>query len=157
MDKLKIGIAGCGKISHFHRVFIDSYPNATLCAVADKDEHALREMSEQYGIRNCYTNIEEMIEQESTDVVHIATPPQTHAALAAASIERNNHVFVEKPVTTDHATAVKLYDMALRNNVRICVDHNHLFDPWMLEAKDVLRDSYSDISYVESYCGINPD
>jgi 2-alkyl-3-oxoalkanoate reductase len=158
MNKLKVGIAGCGTIFHYHRAFIESYPEATLCAIADKDEKALKKMSEMYGIRNCYTDIGEMIEKESTDVVHITTPPQTHAALAEAAIDRRNHVFIEKPMTLDHASAVKLYAMAETNDVRVCVDHNHLFDPWMLQAKDVLKDlNPDDITYVESYYGINPN
>jgi predicted dehydrogenase len=51
-----------------------------------------------------------------------------------------NHVFVEKPLTLDHGSAVRLYDIAAQNGVRLCVDHNHLFDPWMLKAKEVLKD-----------------
>ena len=34
-----------------------------------------------YGIEHCYTDLEEMIRTECTDVIHITTPPQTHAAL----------------------------------------------------------------------------
>ncbi|MHB8108966.1 MAG: NAD-dependent epimerase/dehydratase family protein [Syntrophorhabdaceae bacterium] len=158
MDKLKVGIAGCGTIFHYHRAFIESYPDAVLCGIADKDEKALKKMSEMYGIRNCYWDIEEMIEKQATDVVHITTPPQTHAALAEAAINRGNHVFIEKPMTLDAATGAKIYDMAAKNDVRVCVDHNHLFDPWMLQAKDVLKDlDPNGITYVESYYGINPN
>ncbi|MBP1748368.1 MAG: hypothetical protein H6Q52_907 [Deltaproteobacteria bacterium] len=158
MDKLRVGIVGCGTIFHFHHAFVQSYPNAILCAVADRDEKALEKARRTYGIQNCYADLEEMIDKESIDVVHITTPPQTHAALAETAIKLKNHVFIEKPMTLDHPTAKKLYDMAAKNNVRLCVDHNHLFDPWMLQAKDVLKDLRSeDISYVESYYGINPN
>ncbi len=158
MDKLRAGIAGCGTIFHFHHAFIQSYPNAILCAVADRDEKALEKARTVYGIQNCYTSLEEMIRKESTDVIHITTPPQTHAYLADIAMNLKNHVFVEKPMTLDHETARRLYDIAEKNDVKLCVDHNHLFDPWMLQAKDVLKDLRpEDISYVESYYGINPN
>lgn len=158
MDKLRVGIAGCGTIFHFHHAFIKSHPNAVLCAVADRDEKALERAHKEYGIHNCYTDLEEMITRESTNVVHITTPPQTHASLAEAAIRLKNHVFIEKPMTLDHTAAEKLYDLAEKSEVKICVDHNHLFDPWMLQAKDVLKGLRpEDISYVESYYGINPN
>ncbi len=157
MDKLRVGIVGCGTIFHYHQAFVRSYPGATLCAVADRDEKALRKASGEYGIANCYRDLEEMVRAEATDVIHITTPPQTHAALAESALNLKNHVFVEKPMTLDHRSAVRLYDVAAGNGVRLCVDHNHLFDPWMLKAKEVLRDlSPQDVTYVESYYGINP-
>lgn len=157
MDKLKVGIVGCGTIFHYHYAFIEAHPGATVCAVADRDEKALRMVSDRYGIKNCYGDLEEMIRKEATDIVHITTPPQTHAALAEAAMNLGNHVFVEKPMTTDHASAAKLYNVAAQKGVKLCVDHNHLFDPWMLKAKEVLKDlPPEDITYVESYYGINP-
>jgi nucleoside-diphosphate-sugar epimerase/predicted dehydrogenase len=157
MDKLRVGVVGCGTIFHHHQAFIRSYPGATLCAVADRDEKALKRAGDAYGIANCYGDLEEMIRAEATDVIHITTPPQTHAMLAEKAMNLKNHVFVEKPMTLDHKSAARLYDIAGHNGVRLCVDHNHLFDPWMLKAKDVLKDLRpGDITYVESYYGINP-
>ncbi|OPY05232.1 MAG: 3 beta-hydroxysteroid dehydrogenase/Delta 5--_4-isomerase [Syntrophorhabdus sp. PtaB.Bin184] len=157
MNRLRVGIVGCGTIFHHHQAFIRSYPGAVLCAVADRDEKALRKASEAYGIANCYGDLEEMVRAEATDVIHITTPPQTHASLAERAMNLKNHVFVEKPLTLDHGSAVRLYDIAAHNGVKLCVDHNHLFDPWMLKAKEVLKGlSPEDVTYVESYYGINP-
>ena len=158
MNRLRVGIVGCGTIFHHHQAFIRSYPGAALCAVADRDEKALRKASEAYGIANCYGDLEEMVRAEATDVIHITTPPQTHASLAERAMNLKNHVFVEKPLTLDHGSAVRLYDIAANNGVKLCVDHNHLFDPWMLKAKEVLKGlSPEDVTYVESYYGINPN
>ncbi|OPY02998.1 MAG: 3 beta-hydroxysteroid dehydrogenase/Delta 5--_4-isomerase [Syntrophorhabdus sp. PtaB.Bin047] len=157
MDKLRVGIVGCGTIFHHHQAFIRSYPGAILCGVADRDEKALKKASDVYGIANCYSDLEEMARAQATDVIHITTPPQTHAMLAERAMNLKNHVFVEKPLTLDHGSAVRLYDIAAQNGVRLCVDHNHLFDPWMLKAKEVLKDLRAgDVTYVESYYGINP-
>lgn len=158
MDKLRVGIAGCGTIFHYHHAFVKSHPNAVLCAVADRDEKALEKARTVYGIRKCYTDLEEMIKKEFTNVIQITTPPQTHAPLAQKAMELGNHVFIEKPMTLDHDAGRQLYNIAEKNGVKLCVDHNHLFDPWMLQAKDILKSlNPGDISYVESYYGINPN
>lgn len=156
MSKLRVGIVGCGTIFHHHYAFIQSYGKATLCAVADKDEKALEKVRSLYGIEHCYTDLEEMIRKEGTHVIHITTPPQTHALLAKTAFNLRNHVLIEKPMTLDYQSALKLYDLAQENGVKLCVDHNHLFDPWMLKAKEVLdKMRYEDVVYVESYYGIN--
>lgn len=156
MSKLRVGIVGCGAIFHYHYNFIGDYKDATLCAVADKDEKALGKVAQMDGSLAMYTNLEEMIEKEKTDVIHITTPPQTHAPLAETALILKNHVFVEKPVALDYENASKLFEVARENGVKLCVDHNHLFDPWMLRARDLLnRLNFEDIVYVESYYGIN--
>jgi nucleoside-diphosphate-sugar epimerase/predicted dehydrogenase len=156
MAKLKVGIVGCGTIFHYHYAFIRSHGGATFCGVADRDEKALKKIRDMYGIEHCYTDLEEMIRTEGTDVIHITTPPQTHAALAETAIRNKNHVLIEKPMTLDYGSAARLYDLAKENNVSLCVDHNHLFDPWMLKGKEALKElKYEDIVYVESYYGIN--
>ena len=156
MAKLKIGIVGCGTIFHYHYAFIKNYEGAVFCAVTDRDEKALKKIRDMYGIEHCYTDLEEMIRTEGTDVIHITTPPQTHAALAETAIALKNHVLIEKPMTLDYESAARLYDLARENNVSLCVDHNHLFDPWMLKGKEALKGlKHDDIIYVESYYGIN--
>jgi len=156
MEKLRVGIVGCGSIFHYHRKHIASYPQAELVGLADQDEKALRENGAIYGIKNTYTCLEAMIARERTNIIHITTPPHTHAALVEKAIALKNHVFVEKPFTLNANDAVRLLDLAEKNNVRLCVDHNHLFDPWMLQAKAALSNlKQDDIVYVESYYGIN--
>ena len=62
-------------------------------------------------------------------------------------------------MTLDYESAARLYDLAKEYSVSLCVDHNHLFDPWMLKGKEALKGlKHEDIVYVESYYGINaPD
>ena len=156
MQKLRVGIVGCGSIFHYHYNFIKTYTNADVVAIADRDEEALRKASTLYGLKNTYTELEEMIRKENTNVIHITTPPQTHASLAETAMLLKNHVFVEKPVALNYQEAFRLFEVAKKNEVRLCVDHNHLFDPWMLKARNVLNKlNKSDVIYVESYYGIN--
>lgn len=156
MAKLKVGVVGCGTIFHYHYAFIKGYEGAVFCGVADRDQKALKKIRDMYGIEHCYTDMEEMIRTENTDVIHITTPPQTHPALAEKAISLKNHVLIEKPMTLDYPSALKLYGLAREHNVKLCVDHNHLFDQWMLKGKEALKGlKHEDIIYVESYYGIN--
>mgnify|MGYP001806384393 CR=1 FL=1 len=63
------------------------------------------------------------------DAVVVTTPPDSHAEIAVAALDRGLPVFVEKPLALrpDQARAVR--DAALRTGVPVVVDHIHLFSP----------------------------
>ena len=108
MNKLKIGVIGCGYWGpNLIRNFIE-IPNATMEAVADLDEQRLNH------IRTCYPQIPHITREYrdlfelGLDAVVISTPPQTHFALAKQCLKHGLHVLVEKPLTTTSDDARKL-------------------------------------------------
>jgi predicted dehydrogenase/uncharacterized protein YbjT (DUF2867 family) len=46
------------------------------------------------------------------DVIHVLTPPHTHAAIATAALEAGCHAFVEKPLATDPEDCTRLAALA---------------------------------------------
>jgi predicted dehydrogenase len=66
------------------------------------------------------------------------TPPQTHADLAIAAMEAGVHVLVEKPMSATLEEADRMIETAQRMGVQLCVDHNRLFDPVVLKAKQMI-------------------
>ena len=53
-------------------------------------------MAEQYGGR-AYENLEEMLEKEQPEVLHICTPHYLHVPMAELALEKGIHVLMEKP------------------------------------------------------------
>jgi 2-alkyl-3-oxoalkanoate reductase len=156
VNKLRVGIVGCGTIFPFHYKYAASHPEAMVCGVADTNEKALQKARELFGVPKTYSSLEEMIRKEETEVIHITTPPQTHASLVEKAILMGNHVLVEKPLALNYPDSVRLFELAEKNRVKVCVDHNHLYDPWMEEARRIISGfDREEIVYVESYYGIN--
>ena len=136
--------------------FAREYPNAQLVGVVDRDLRKAKACADRYGITGVFGSIAELVGQAAPDVIHIVTPPRTHAALAREALKANCHVLIEKPLALDLKEAAALYDLAERQGVALCSMHNHMYDPWMERARELLSDgSVGEIMNVESYYGLN--
>ncbi len=73
-------------------------------------------MAEQLGTRAAvpfsHTDLQVMLERERLDVLHIATPPASHVAIARAAFAAGCHLFMEKPFALDAIGAQQIIDAA---------------------------------------------
>src|SRR5207253_2727644 len=63
----------------------------------------------------------------SIDAVFLATPARTHAALTCQALEAGCHVFVEKPLALDAASAARAVDLGRRADLEVFVGYVYLF------------------------------
>ncbi|MFQ5601687.1 MAG: SDR family NAD(P)-dependent oxidoreductase [bacterium] len=152
--KLNVGVVGCGNIANVHLMFLKKFENVGNITVADPKEAALKNTSKKFKISRTYHSYREMFQQEQLDVVHILTPPQFHAEIAAEAAKQGLHILVEKPMALDASQAEGMALAARENQVKLCVVHNHLFDKVMIKAREILaQDLLGRITYIESWYG----
>ena len=90
-------------------------------------------------------------------VVHVVTPPATHAKLAIAAMQGGANVLVEKPMAMRVADCDRMIAVARENGRRICVDHNRLFDPVINKVRAFVESGrLGDVVSVEAHQGVNP-
>ena len=98
-----------------------------------------KQLGERFGISGCFSDLEEMLQSRSPDVVHITTPPQSHCLLAKQCLESGSHVYVEKPFTTMASEAESLIELAESCGLKITVGHNYQFTLEMLEMRRLVK------------------
>jgi predicted dehydrogenase len=153
---LKVGIVGCGQIAAVHIPYIQSRPGARIVGVTDPDSRRAAETAARFGIPVACRTLAELLETQRPDVVHVLTPVQTHGPLAIEAMEAGCHVLVEKPMAIDLGEAEAMEATARRAGVKLCVDHNHLFDPAMAEAREqVRRGAIGELVYAETFEGFS--
>ena len=98
MAKVRVGLVGCGFVSHLHmyayqRVYgID----AEVRAVAARGD-AVVDFAKKYKIGTVHRNFRDLIAGREIDVVDICTPPNLHAAMIVEAMQAGKHVICEKP------------------------------------------------------------
>ncbi len=63
------------------------------------------------------------------DVVHVLTPPSSHASIVLRALELGCHVLVEKPLAVEVEDCERIAAAAEEKGLQVCVNHSLLFDP----------------------------
>jgi predicted dehydrogenase len=128
---LKIGIVGIGKVaSNYHIPAYRMIKGVTVTAICDNDASAVDKAAKKFGIDKTYSDLDEMLENESFDFVDICTPIFTHYEYSTKCLNKGVNILVEKPfvLTTNQATELK--ELAKKRNAEICLTMNYRFkDP----------------------------
>src|SRR4051794_17509317 len=72
---------------------------------------------------------------DSTDVVSIATPTETHAEIACAFLEKGVHVLVEKPIALTLDQADQMIAVAESSGAKLMVGQLERFNPAMVALR----------------------
>jgi predicted dehydrogenase len=136
--RLAVALIGCGRIAHVHQQYLAGIPEAELVAVCDADAQARSTMSQRAAVP-AYGSVEELLRCAAPQVVHVLTPPSTHAPLALEALEAGAHVFIEKPMALRTADADALVATARRRGLVVTADHNRWFDPVVRRARAMLE------------------
>jgi predicted dehydrogenase len=92
---LKAGVVGAGVFGGYHANKYASLPGVAFVGVLDLDPERGGALAEKLGVR-AFTDPDAFLAE--LDVVTIASPAFSHAAVARAALERGVHAYVEKPV-----------------------------------------------------------
>ena len=149
-------LVGCGVIADAHLRILKRMEHAKVLALCDVNRESALALAKRYGVPRTYSDVAEMIDAETPGVLHILTPPGSHARYAELAAAQGCHVLVEKPMAMDAAEARRMADSAAERGVRLCVDHNHLFDPVVVRARRIIESgALGRILWVDSYYGFN--
>jgi predicted dehydrogenase len=139
---LRVALVGCGKIADQHVQAINRISDCKIVALCDRELLMAKQLGERFGISKCFSDLGEMLQSTSPDVVHITTPPQSHYALARECLEAENHVYLEKPFTVTAEQAESLIQLAERKNVKITAGHNLQFTLEMIEMRRLIKKGF---------------
>lgn len=153
---LKIAIIGCGKIADGHVEQIRAIGRGEVVAVCDREPLMVEQLAVRMGIPGRYTDAEAMIQACRPDVVHIATPPESHVALACLALKAGCHVFVEKPFALTAADAQIILEAARVAGKKVSVNYLYNFEPPGLELESLLaKRALGDIVHLDTLYGYN--
>ena len=136
MKSLRTAVIGCGGIAQTHAEVLSTQATAQVVAYADVKLERAKALAKKYG-GNAYGSMEELLDREQVDVVHLCTPHPLHTPMAQLAAERGIHVFSEKPPAVNEAQWEAF--AALENSrVRIGVCFQNRYNVGTQFLKDLL-------------------
>jgi predicted dehydrogenase len=104
---MRAGIVGTGFIARVHEIALQAI-GVEVAAVAG----STRDKAEAFGAGSPYASVDELLESERIDVLHVCTPNDVHAEQALAALTRGVHVVCEKPLAVSTDEAEQMIDAA---------------------------------------------
>ena len=138
MDKLRVGIVGCGLIGNKRAKVIIHDSSAELCCVADTNyanAHRLIQESDDKHIR-AYIDYREMFQKESLNIVIVAVPNKYLKDVVMEASDRKAHVLCEKPLGRNILESQEMVQAALRNGNVLKTGFNHRHHPAIWKAHE---------------------
>jgi predicted dehydrogenase len=132
--KTRAGVAGAGLMGLWHAKNIVR-AGGELAVVYDVDQSAAQRLASRFNSARASASLEDTLEREKIDVLHVCTPLSTHFAIASAALSRGIHVLVEKPLTLHCAETERLYELAAKHRVLLCPVHQFPFQPGVQRAR----------------------
>ena len=135
---LRVGLVGAGYISEFHARAIQRVPNTRIIGIADVANSRAAALATRFSIPKAFATMDAMLD-EGVDVIHILTPPDTHARLAITALKNGCHVLVEKPLAMNTEEVDSISAAAAVANKSVCVNHSMLYDRFVSKALSLVR------------------
>lgn len=119
---LGVGVVGLGFGQYVHVPAFRSDPRCRVVAIAGRAGAVVRPAAARLGIPRSYADWRQLVDDPDVHVVAVAVPPSAQPAIVMAAAERGKHVFCEKPVAGDVASARAMLDVVERAGITHAVD-----------------------------------
>ena len=133
---VKLAVLGAGLIGKRHIEYILAEPEAELLAIVDPST-AGKDVAEQKQIR-WYPSFAALLANQKPDGVIVATPNQLHLENGLEILAAGVPVLVEKPITDDVVSAMRLVKTAEAAGVPLLVGHHRRHNPMIRAAKQII-------------------
>jgi len=138
---------GCGRVSEIHINAYKNIPEAKIVAVSDINLERAKAFAQKYKIPRVYNEALRLFELKDLEFVDICTPISTHAKLACEAAKHGHNIFLEKPMARSSNECDQIIDEINKNKVKLCICHNQLFLPTVMQAKKLINSGEFPLAY----------
>ena len=141
MDKIKLGIIGCGGMMNGHMNGVTKFDDVEFIAVADPRPERAEAMQKRTGAKRTYSSHKELFENEDAlDAVYIAVEPTAHVGIEETAIARGLPFLVEKPMSLNLDQARAIAKAVEEKGLVTCVGFQDRYLDIAERVKEELKD-----------------
>lgn len=140
---MKYALIGCGRIAANHvKAVLNN--KLELTAVCDKEKEKMEKLLVKYGLERDtsikrYVDYKKMIEENSLDLVAVATESGIHAEIALYCIDQGINCIIEKPIAMSIKDADEIVRRSQEKGVKVSACHQNRFNIAVQEMRKALE------------------
>ncbi len=140
MDRVRIGLIGCGRITDLQVLGYLDHPGAELLAVCDQNRDLARQRAASWGVARVYADVEDMLRDAEVDAVDICLPHHLHASVTIAALEAGKHVSLQKPPAPTLAELDRMRLAAVAAGRTFRIFENFMYYPPHVRARQLVTE-----------------
>jgi predicted dehydrogenase len=117
MERVGIGIIGCGSISEAYLKAAPQFPILDIKGVADLRREAAEARASQFGL--LAQPVEDLLADPTIDIIVNLTIPAAHVEVGSRALDAGKHVHSEKPLGTSATQARQLIAEGKKRGLRV--------------------------------------
>ena len=133
-NTIRIGVIGVGHLGNFHVKRLKEISGISISGIYDNNPIRADEISNQYDVKS-FSSLQALL--EISDAVSIVAPTPYHFEIANLALDKDCHLFIEKPITDNIEHAGLLLNKAEKLNKIIQVGHIERFNPAFTVLKNL--------------------
>lgn len=146
---IKLAAVGCGGIMQEHYRRLAAMDGVAFVGHCDSNGDAAKGAARLYGGK-AYAHHAEMYDEARPDAVYVCAPPYTRGDIEVAAADRGIHLFIEKPIALDRATADRVAAAVRKHKVLACVGYCYRYCDTIAKARQYLKGRV--VSLVNGHC-----
>ena len=152
----RCALLGCGGRQRSHAKAYGLVTRGKIVAICDMNEKRLNDFGDTFSIKTRYTNLDEMLQKEKPDVVHMTMAPTIRASLMTRLADAGvPGVIVEKPICVGADDYKALRALNARSKTKFVVNHQLRHHPKLLELlKYVGEGKIGEVRFIDASCGL---
>src|SRR5438552_14188876 len=116
--RYQAGLVGAGYISDYPVAALRRLPNVEIVGVFDVAREKASALAAKHSLR-AFQSLR-ALRDAGADVMHILTPPHTHAGVACQALELGCHVLIEKPLAVEMEDCERIEQLAESRRLSVC-------------------------------------
>ena len=144
MDKLKVGLAGCGLIFDLNILGYLNRDDVEITCLCDRKQRHIKKKIEKFNLGSDvrkYNDYKEMLDTENVDILEILLPQYLHSEVTFYAAQKDIlGICVQKPMANSIKDCDKMIKVCKKNNVKLKVFENFTFYPPIMKAKQLLQE-----------------
>jgi predicted dehydrogenase len=150
MKQVNWGIIGCGDVTEVKSgPAFNKVKNSSLVAVMRRNAEKAKDYARRHNVPKWYADAGSLINDPDVNAIYIATPPSSHEEYTMAAFRAGKPVYVEKPMTMDAASAIRMTDAAKEKNMKLVVAHYRRAQPFYNKIKQLTTEkAIGDLRFV---------
>ena len=153
MKKIRVGIIGTGFGAKVHAPMMKFHDGFEVVAISSVSRGNLEDVKKVSLIENVYSDWKRMLEQETMDLVVVASAVHLHKEMVLAAYKKGVHVLCEKPMALHKGETEEMISLRNVAGKLGLINHEFRFLPARTKIKEIIANgSLGEIMHIRYEC-----